>query len=199
MNTTLQGNETRAYFTHFFEKIIQAAQEQRTPRNEDMTSRTTKASLGVTKYSQGQTSGHANSSSPNFGVESPFDVPSPPIQATNIDSTLPPVAALITSRKEEVLNHQLIPLGKAISGTLPKYLALRIGEVELPPKTSRRNMQKDGGNPHASMSILPIIMAKIRVMEEVRGITHDNLNTFRIQKIRMKQGQKLYPTTVILS
>ncbi|CAB4285964.1 unnamed protein product [Prunus armeniaca] len=143
MNTTLQGNETRAYFTHFFEQIIQAAREQRKPRNEDMTSRTTKASLGVTKYSQEQTSGHANSSSPKFVVES---------QLTYLQ------------------NHQ--------------------GET---------CMQKDGGNPHASMSILPIIMATIRVMEEVREVTHDNLNTFRIQKIRMKQGQKLYPMTVILS
>ncbi|KAH0972537.1 hypothetical protein GBA52_024693 [Prunus armeniaca] len=165
-----------------------------------MTSRTTKASLGVTKYSQGQTSGHANSSSPKFVVESPFDVPPPPIQATNTDSTLPPVAALITSRKEDVLNHQLIPLGKAISGTLPKYQALRIGEVELPLEPSRINIHAERWRqPTSSMSILPIIMATIRVMEEVREIMHNNLNTFRIQKIRVKQGQKLYPKTVILS
>lgn len=113
------------------------------PRNEDTTSRKTKASLGVTKYSQGQICGHANSSSPKFVVESPFDVPPPPIQATNTDPTLPPVAAQITSRKEEVLNHQLVPLGKAISGTLLKYQALRTGEVALPLEPSKRNMHAE--------------------------------------------------------
>ncbi|PQP95824.1 hypothetical protein Pyn_21864 [Prunus yedoensis var. nudiflora] len=140
MNTTLLGNKTRAYFTYLFEQIIQAAQEERTPRNEDTASRTTKASLGVTKYSQGQTSGHANSSSPKFMVGSPFDVPSLPVQANNTDLTLPPVAALIISTMEKVRNHQLVPLGKAIIGTLPKYQASKTGEAMLPPEPSRRNM-----------------------------------------------------------
>ncbi|PQQ00976.1 hypothetical protein Pyn_20883 [Prunus yedoensis var. nudiflora] len=102
LNTTLQGNETRACLTQFFEQVMQAAQEDKAFRKKDEMLENTKASTGIPKYSLGQTSGYANPSFPKLATGSSFRMPFQTVQTLGFDTTpIPPVAMMVANPTRE--------------------------------------------------------------------------------------------------
>ncbi|PQQ06236.1 zinc finger X-linked protein ZXDB-like [Prunus yedoensis var. nudiflora] len=136
VNTTLQGNESRAHLNQIFERIIRMAQEEEAPRKEKGLLENENASLGVPKYSPGQTSGHANSTSPKMVIGSPCGTPFQVIHTGTSDMALAgPVAAQASSPSKEPGGQRFTP-----SGNSSKYQAPRTGEATLPPGPVRKNM-----------------------------------------------------------
>ncbi|BFG34689.1 hypothetical protein CerSpe_209630 [Prunus speciosa] len=136
VNTTLQGDETRAHLSQIFERIIRMAQEEDAPRKEKGLLENENTSLRVPKYSPGQTSGHANSTSPKMMVGSSCGTPFQIVHTGTSDMALTgPVATQAGSPSKEPGGQRFTPFG-----TPSKYQALRTGEAALPPGPVRKNM-----------------------------------------------------------
>ncbi|PQQ08936.1 zinc finger X-linked protein ZXDB-like [Prunus yedoensis var. nudiflora] len=88
------------------------------------------------KYSPGQTSGHANSTSPKLVVGSSCGTPFQAAHTGMSDMTpAGPVIAQVSNLPKEPGSQRFIPFG-----TPSKYQAPRTGEAALPPEPVRKNM-----------------------------------------------------------
>lgn len=59
-------------------------------------------------------------------------------------------------------------------------------------------MLKDGGNLQAHISILTATMAIMKVLEEVKGMSHDNPCTFKIKKMKKIREPILHQLPLVL-
>ncbi|BFG35131.1 hypothetical protein CerSpe_214060 [Prunus speciosa] len=135
-NTTLQGNETRAHLSQIFERIIRMAQEEDAPRKEKGLLENENTPSGAPRYSPGQTSGHANSTSPKMVIGSSSGTP---FQVANTGAS---DRALVGQIATQASSPSKEPGGQwfAPSDTSSKYQAPKTGEAALPPGPVRKNM-----------------------------------------------------------
>ncbi|CAB4268496.1 unnamed protein product [Prunus armeniaca] len=117
MNTTLQGNETRPYLGHLFERAMQAEQEDRMVRKEDERPLNAETPLLIQGYFAGQTSDQPTGFNVTTATQHVLKVISPP---------------------KDVASQHFAPFG-----TPSKYQAPKISEPALPPEPVRRNMHAD--------------------------------------------------------
>ncbi|PQM43109.1 hypothetical protein Pyn_35883 [Prunus yedoensis var. nudiflora] len=150
-NTTLQGIETRAHLSQIFERIIRMAQEEDAPRKEKGLLENENTPSGVPRYSLGQTSGHANSTSPKVVIGSSYGTPFQVTKTGTPDLMLTgPIVTQASSPSKEPGGQRFAP-----SGTSSKYQAPRTGEPALPPGYVRKNMYAEKWKEPAGFNITP--------------------------------------------
>ncbi|CAB4293610.1 unnamed protein product [Prunus armeniaca] len=130
LNTTLQGNKTRAYLGHLFERAMQEEQEDRMVRKEDGRLSSTKTPLLIQGYAAGQTSGHAQSAPSEMAIKDPLRSSYQVDQPTGFNvTTLAPHMPKVISPPKEVASQHFTSFG-----TPSKYQAPKTGKPALPPE-----------------------------------------------------------------